>query len=404
MIFPILSIAFLVLIHELGHYWVARHYGMAVKAFSIGFGPSWTLFTDRNGTAWKLSLIPLGGYVSFLSHEEWEVAHSTDFVGPPTQATKALRKLQGEAFEKVSLPKRLQVILAGPAVNFLAVYPLILGFVLLAPGSIKQNELVISKGIGQLIEDINSSEYKNYNLPDLKTGDRISEINGMPVLTPEGIKGSIAMAKLQGMESVDIIVDKRYATEHEYEMTLLDAEMYFNVVDYQPSPSTSNAYRIVLHDIFRISVQGFLTLPAVLHHQYSNNPENQAADTSSPESFAQSKEKIERVSKVIDSPIMMVKNQSNTLSKINTTSKKVAFLLLAAGTMSLGLALLNLIPLSFFDGGQVIVNILSGAKEEGFISSTLHGLIMITYNLLSLFCLGLLFILSIGGDIFELLT
>ena len=52
-----------VFIHEYGHYYFAKKYGVGVTDFSIGFGKPLLKYTDRNGTTWKLSPIPLGGYV-----------------------------------------------------------------------------------------------------------------------------------------------------------------------------------------------------------------------------------------------------------------------------------------------------------------------------------------------------
>ena len=58
-----------VFIHELGHFLAARWCGVDVKAFSIGFGREIWGFTDRRGTRWKFSWIPLGGYVRFMDDE-----------------------------------------------------------------------------------------------------------------------------------------------------------------------------------------------------------------------------------------------------------------------------------------------------------------------------------------------
>src|ERR1700761_2297357 len=56
----------IVFVHEMGHYLVARWNGIAIQTFSIGFGPELAGFNDRRGTRWRLSLIPLGGYVRFV--------------------------------------------------------------------------------------------------------------------------------------------------------------------------------------------------------------------------------------------------------------------------------------------------------------------------------------------------
>ena len=58
-----------VFFHELGHFLVARWNGVKVLTFSLGFGPELAGFNDRHGTRWKLSAIPLGGYVKFFGDE-----------------------------------------------------------------------------------------------------------------------------------------------------------------------------------------------------------------------------------------------------------------------------------------------------------------------------------------------
>ena len=59
-------ISVVVFIHEYGHYYFARKYGVGVTAFSIGFGKELFGWTDKYGTRWKFSLIPIGGYVKFF--------------------------------------------------------------------------------------------------------------------------------------------------------------------------------------------------------------------------------------------------------------------------------------------------------------------------------------------------
>lgn len=59
-----------VILHELGHYWAARLYKVTAESFSVGFGPEIIGHTDKNGTRWKLSWVPLGGYVKMRSDDE----------------------------------------------------------------------------------------------------------------------------------------------------------------------------------------------------------------------------------------------------------------------------------------------------------------------------------------------
>src|SRR5262249_56154280 len=69
-IIPFLFVlSIIVFFHELGHFLVARWCGIKVLTFSIGFGPEIVGFNDRHGTRWKISALPLGGYVKFFGDE-----------------------------------------------------------------------------------------------------------------------------------------------------------------------------------------------------------------------------------------------------------------------------------------------------------------------------------------------
>jgi regulator of sigma E protease len=102
-----------VFIHELGHFLVARWYGVRVLVFSIGFGPELFGFNDRYGTRWKVSAIPLGGYVKFFGDE--------NAASVPDQAAAAA---MSEAERKVSfvhqkVGPRAAIVVAGPVANFI---------------------------------------------------------------------------------------------------------------------------------------------------------------------------------------------------------------------------------------------------------------------------------------------
>ena len=62
----IVLIIVVVFIHEYGHYYFARRYGVGVTDFSIGFGKELFGWNDKSGTRWKICCIPLGGYVKFF--------------------------------------------------------------------------------------------------------------------------------------------------------------------------------------------------------------------------------------------------------------------------------------------------------------------------------------------------
>ena len=102
-----------VFVHEMGHYLVGRWCGIGVKAFSIGFGPELIGFNDRHGTRWKISAIPLGGYVKFVGDMN---ATSTPDAGEIEALTDDEKKV---AFHTQPVWKRALTVFAGPAFNFL---------------------------------------------------------------------------------------------------------------------------------------------------------------------------------------------------------------------------------------------------------------------------------------------
>ena len=100
------AIGVLVVVHEYGHYRVARWCGVKVLRFSIGFGqPVARWVSKRTGTEWTLSALPLGGYVKMLDERE---------PGPVVKPEEV-----AYAFNRQSVGKRIAIVAAGPLANFL---------------------------------------------------------------------------------------------------------------------------------------------------------------------------------------------------------------------------------------------------------------------------------------------
>ncbi|NOY15658.1 MAG: RIP metalloprotease RseP [Gammaproteobacteria bacterium] len=99
----IIALGILVVVHEFGHFWVARKLGIKVLKFSVGFGRAIWSRTANDGTIYALGILPLGGYVKMLDESEGEVAE----------------KDKSRAFNRQPIWKRMLVVLAGPMFNFL---------------------------------------------------------------------------------------------------------------------------------------------------------------------------------------------------------------------------------------------------------------------------------------------
>ena len=102
-----------VFVHVMGHYLVGRWCGIGASAFSIGFGPELIGFTDKHGTRWKLSAIPLGGYVKFIGDED----ATSSPVG--VDVSKLSADEQSRAFPGQPVWKRAATVFAGPAFNII---------------------------------------------------------------------------------------------------------------------------------------------------------------------------------------------------------------------------------------------------------------------------------------------
>lgn len=161
--FPLL-LGPLVTVHELGHYLVGRWFGVQAQIFSIGFGKELIGWTDRRGTRWKLSALPLGGYVQFKgdmnpSSMPERSAHAADFDG---------------TFHNAALWKRALIVLAGPMTNLLVTIAIIAGFFALIGKPVAvapERQLTIAA----------FTKDSPARSAGLKIGDRIVSIDGKPM-------------------------------------------------------------------------------------------------------------------------------------------------------------------------------------------------------------------------------
>ena len=109
----IILLTVVVFIHEYGHYYFAKRYGVGVTDFSIGFGKELFGFNDKSGTRWKFCIIPLGGYVKFFGDRN---------VFSQAEQKELLKQYKKEDQDKLfvtkSLYQRSLVVVAGPLANF----------------------------------------------------------------------------------------------------------------------------------------------------------------------------------------------------------------------------------------------------------------------------------------------
>lgn len=166
----------IVFVHEMGHYLVARWNGIAIQTFSIGFGPEIWGFDDRHGTRWRLSAIPLGGYVRFVG--DMNAASMPD----DAAVAKADPELAPRLFVNKSVWQRIAVVAAGPIAN------LILTFVILY-GTLVSTDRYYSPPVVQQVVAETPAEAAG-----LMPGDRILKVDGYVVRGFSDVSRFIATA------------------------------------------------------------------------------------------------------------------------------------------------------------------------------------------------------------------
>ncbi len=156
-------LSLVVFFHELGHFLVARRCGVRIMVFSIGFGPEIVGFDDRYGTRWKISAIPLGGFVKFFGDDN--AASVPDTAG--IAAMDVQERAQSFAFQPVY--KRAAIVVAGPLANF------ILAIVIFAGVFMLYGKQTMSARVDSVLADSAAAA------AGFKPGDLVVAIDGRPI-------------------------------------------------------------------------------------------------------------------------------------------------------------------------------------------------------------------------------
>ena len=165
----VVALGALIIVHEYGHYLVARVCGIKVLRFSIGFGtPLWKRRLGRDGTEWVVAVVPLGGYVKMLDEREGEVAQHE----------------LGRAFNRQSVWRRYAVVIAGPLANFL--FAILLYWMLFMQG-VQEARPVLAQPLP--------------NTPaasaGFQSGETIRAINGEPVTSWQDVRWRMLQLALE---------------------------------------------------------------------------------------------------------------------------------------------------------------------------------------------------------------
>ncbi len=300
----------LVFVHEFGHYIVARLCGVQVQTFSLGFGPK--LISRQWGpTEYCISIIPLGGYVRLLGDDPKEEV-------PEEQRARS--------FLAQNVKKKISIVVAGPAFNLLLALLIFIG--------------VFMIGVPTLISEVGEVQPGSAAAAaGMKTGDRIVEINGTPIVQWEEIRETLQ--KSEGKE-LGFVVEREGAR-----------------VDLKVTP-TMKETQDVLGDSHRLWLIGILPKGTHTIKQYDPLTAAWMGTKRTGEMIVLNVLGIFRLiqgripSDTIGGPILIAQMAGQQ------ASEGIMNVILFIAILSINLGIINLFPIPILDGGHLLFFIIEG--------------------------------------------
>ena len=157
-------ISVIVFVHEFGHYLLAKWAGVKIEVFSLGFGKELVGFNDRSGTRWRISALPLGGYVRMYGD-------ASEASTPLESIASLSEKEKLKTFYYKPLHKKAAIVVAGPLANFLLTIVILTLFIALR--GLSSTDPVI----GSIVKDTPAQA------AGLQEGDRVLKVDGEEVDT-----------------------------------------------------------------------------------------------------------------------------------------------------------------------------------------------------------------------------
>lgn len=192
----ILVLGVVIAVHEAGHLFTGRAFGIKAEVFSLGFGKVLWARTDRKGTDWRICLVPLGGYVKFAGDKNAASQASHEALAAMSDSERRA------TFFHAPLVARACTIAAGPLTN------LVLAVVALGAVAYTQGDPTLHGKVGTINQGTPAE------IAGFKTGDVITAVNGVPTPAAEDIIAAVQqnrdtpmmMKVRRGSETLDLEV------------------------------------------------------------------------------------------------------------------------------------------------------------------------------------------------------
>jgi regulator of sigma E protease len=305
-IISLLAISFLIFFHELGHFLVARFFGVRVEVFSIGFGKK--IFTkNHNGTQYALSLIPLGGYVQMKGQDD------TD----PTKTSGDI-----DSYNTKRPWQRILILLAGPLANFILAF-----FLYLAIGNIGVSKF--APIIGNLSKNFPAQ------MSGLKKNDIVLAINSHNVKTWDDLSNFI-----KNSQNSIIFKIKRGDEIKNIEVTPKD-----------------NSYKNMFGEIMHKKMVGIAPSGKVITLKLNFF---QSVAYATQETKNATMMIVQSLEKLVEG-VVPAKDLGGIVSIVQVTAKAssagIVALFALTALISVNLGVLNLLPIPALDGGHIMFNL-----------------------------------------------
>lgn len=193
----------IVFVHEFGHYIIAKICGVKIEAFSIGFGKELFGRTDKSGTRWKVSILPMGGYVKMYGDSSEASDADAEKLASLSPEQKKL------TFHFKPLYKKAAIVAAGPAFNFILTIG-VLSYFIMTVG------LASVEPIAGKIVPGSAAEQAGMQ-PDDRVlsinGTKVSRFTDIPYLISSNLENPVALHILRQGKEIDLTLTPRMAEE-----------------------------------------------------------------------------------------------------------------------------------------------------------------------------------------------
>ncbi|MDR2902703.1 MAG: M50 family metallopeptidase [Lactobacillales bacterium] len=335
----IFVLSIVVIVHEGGHFFVARWCGVKVTDFSLGFGKTLWSRKDKKGTTWRVCAVPLGGYVKMLGDEDAASAKSS--------AAGVSASDKKYTFAAQPLWKRASIIFAGPAMNYIFAVLLFAG-VLWVVGDVK-----VPAVVGEVLAESAAEE------AGIRPEDKIVEINGQPIVEYRDVQRAVRLTEYgktlsivlnRGGELVGVIVTPKYDAESEVPKIGIMSSAKLVVVN--DDLNAWEALKISVRDVYRMTADTLIYLKQILFEKRS------ARDMRGPLGIAE--------------------------ASGDAFQGGVLSLLVFIVQISVAIGLMNLLPIPILDGGHLAIYLVEAIIRRPISEKVKNGLLWFGLSLLLL--------------------